>query len=116
MCWYILEYKVKQINLKPIFHWKLRSRWLPNANEIDTNNIKYTCPTRAPMPGDPMQPIFHWLALGLRAGDIANFSDRVVGNTNFSVFYIPTCWYSQHKILDPQPEDPTRVFLHRSVI
>ena len=23
--------------LSPIFHWKLGSRWLPNANEIDTN-------------------------------------------------------------------------------
>ena len=32
--------------LKPIFHWKLGLRWLPNANEIDTKNMKCTCPMR----------------------------------------------------------------------
>ena len=31
--------------LKPIFHWKLGLRWLPNANEINTKNMKCTCPT-----------------------------------------------------------------------
>ena len=30
---------------KPIFHWKLGSRWLPNANEINTKNMKCTWPT-----------------------------------------------------------------------
>ena len=34
------------IKLKPIFHWKLGSHWVPNANEIDTNNMKSTWPTR----------------------------------------------------------------------
>ena len=29
--------------LKPIFHWKLGS--IPNANEINTKNMKCTCPT-----------------------------------------------------------------------
>ena len=33
--------------LKPIFHWKWGSRWVPNANEIYTKNMKYTCPTPA---------------------------------------------------------------------
>ena len=28
--------------LKPIFHQKLGSRWLPNANEIYTKNMKCT--------------------------------------------------------------------------
>ena len=28
---------------RPIFHWKLRLRWLPNTNEIDTN-MKSTSP------------------------------------------------------------------------
>ena len=32
---------------KPIFHWKWGSRWVPNANEIYTKNMKYTCPTPA---------------------------------------------------------------------
>ena len=27
-------------------HWKLRSGWLPNAKEIDKNNMKCTCPTQ----------------------------------------------------------------------
>ena len=33
-------------NFKPIFHQKLRSRWLPTANEIDTNNMKCRWLTR----------------------------------------------------------------------
>ena len=33
------------MGLKPIFHRKLGSRWVPNANEIYTKNMKYTWPT-----------------------------------------------------------------------
>ena len=33
-------------SLKPIFHQNQHSRWLPNANDIDANNMKYTWPTR----------------------------------------------------------------------
>ena len=33
------------IQVKPIFNWKLGSRWLPNANEINTKNMKCTWPT-----------------------------------------------------------------------
>ena len=57
--WYITD------NLKPIFHWKLGLRWLQNANEINTKNMKCTCPTPAPTPEGPTPPIFHW-ELGLR--------------------------------------------------
>ena len=60
--------------LKPIFHWKLSSCWLTNANEMDTNNMKSTWPTPAPRIGDPMPHIFHLLTLGVGIG----------GNTNFS--------------------------------
>ena len=35
-----------QVNVNSIFHQILRSRWVPNANEIDTNNMKCTCPTQ----------------------------------------------------------------------
>ena len=35
------------LSLKPIFHRKLGSRWVPNANEIYTKNMKYTWPTPA---------------------------------------------------------------------
>ena len=37
--------------IKPIFHRKLGLRWLQNAKEINTKNMKCTCPTPAPTPG-----------------------------------------------------------------
>ena len=40
--------------LKPIFHQKLGSRWLPNANEIYTKNMKCTWPTRKLCVGYPL--------------------------------------------------------------
>ena len=45
-------------SIKPIFHRKLHSRWLPNANGMDKNNMKCTWSTR-----DPKRPLFHLLAL-----------------------------------------------------
>ena len=51
-----------QINiycLKPIFHWVLGLRWLPNANEIDTKNMKCTWPAPEICVWYPTQPIFH---------------------------------------------------------
>ena len=35
----------KKEKIKPIFHWKRGSRWVPNANEIYTKNMKCTLPT-----------------------------------------------------------------------
>ena len=73
-------------NLKPIFQWKWGSRWVPNANEIYTKNMKYTCPTPAFC---PRQPIFHWLASGFGVGAYANFRFGVGGlasrNDNFHI-------------------------------
>ena len=46
----------------------MRLRRLPNANEINTKNMKFTCPTQRPKARDPTQPIFHWLAFGFRSG------------------------------------------------
>ena len=54
--------------LKPIFHWKLGWYWLPNANEMSTNNMKCTWPIQKLCVGDPAQPIFHWFALGFALG------------------------------------------------
>ena len=34
-------------SFEPIFHWKWGSRWVPNANEIYTKNMKCTWPTPA---------------------------------------------------------------------
>ena len=55
---------VFHLKLKPIFHQKPCSRWLPNENEIDTNNMKSTWLTQAPTRGYPTRPILHLLALG----------------------------------------------------
>ena len=44
----------KSTKLKPIFHQKLGSRWLPNANEIYTKNMKFTWPTRKFCVGYPL--------------------------------------------------------------
>ena len=52
------------VTLKPIFQQKLCSCWQPNENEIDTNNMKSTWPTR----NSPIQTIFHQVALGLVLG------------------------------------------------
>ena len=35
----------KRTTIKPIFHWKWGSRWVPNANKIYTKNMKCTWPT-----------------------------------------------------------------------
>ena len=88
--------------LKPIFHWERCLRWLPNANEMDTNNMKCTCPTQDFCVGDPTQPVFHWLALGFCVRANANFKFCVEGDANLRVCVgskIPTCWYLQRKIL-----------------
>ena len=50
---------VSRETLKPIFNQKLRSRWLPNANEIDTDNMRSTW---------KIQTKFHQVALGLASG------------------------------------------------
>ena len=49
----------KFCSLKPIFHWKWGSRWLPNANEIYTKKMKCTWPTQEICVWDPTPPIFH---------------------------------------------------------
>ena len=40
------RFSLRFCNLKPIFHRKLGWRWVPNANEIYTKNMKCTCSTR----------------------------------------------------------------------
>ena len=70
---------------KPIFHCKLGLRWV-TWDEMSTNNMKCTWPTRNVCVGAPTQPIFHWLVLGFCVGGNANFMFPVGGNANFSVF------------------------------
>ena len=47
---------MKKDKFKPIFHQYPCSRWLPNTNKMDTNDMKSTWPMRAPMGGDPTRP------------------------------------------------------------
>ena len=72
--------------IKSIFHCKLGSRWVSNANKMSPNNMKCTWPTRKFCVGDPTQPIFHCLALGFCVGGNAYFMFCVGGNANFSAF------------------------------
>ena len=91
--------------VKPIFHWILGSRWPPNANEIDTNNINFYM-ANVRILGDPTPPIFHLLMLGVYVG----------GNANFTVFRY------QHAAGNcgvgglSQRQDPTQMVLRRSGI
>ena len=51
-----------------------------------TKKKKSTLPTQKLCIGDPTQPIFHRLALGVGVGGNANFRVSVGGNANFSLF------------------------------
>ena len=73
-------------NVKPIFHWKLCSRRLPNANESDTDNMKSTWPMQKFCVGDPTRPIFNLFAMGVCVGCNANFSVCFGDNTNVGIF------------------------------
>ena len=72
--------------LKPIFHWILGLSWLPNANEMDTNNMKSTWPMREFLRWGPNEPIFRLLAWGVGVGGKTNFSVCVGSNAIFSTF------------------------------
>ena len=58
-------------SLKPIFHRKFRSRWLPNANALGTNNMK---PIAYMANANPTlaQTIFHWLVFEFALGMIGS--------------------------------------------
>ena len=73
-------------NLRPIFHCKLGLSWVTNANEMSTNNMKSTWPTREFCVGDPMGPVFYLFALGVCVGGNTNFRVRFGVNANFSIF------------------------------
>ena len=66
-----LTFSSKSCTYKPIFHQKLRLRWLLNAREQETNNMKSTCPTQT-QPLRTQRELFHWVALGLAFGIIGS--------------------------------------------
>ena len=73
------------LTLMPIFHWKMGLLWIPNANEINTKNMKCTWPTPAPRVGHPANLYSTCSRWGF-AWVNANFRVGVGGNANFSVF------------------------------
>ena len=91
---------------------------------MTTNNMKCTWPTPTPRVGDPTQPIFHLLSLGVGFGGNANCRVGVGGNTNVRVCVGSTRLfrYQQVGISNAkfhvgglsQREDPTQMVLRRS--
>ena len=70
--------------LKPIFHQKLGSRWLPNANEIYTKDMKCTWPTPEFCVGYPLHLYSTDWRRGLALGLTQNLG-LASGNANFHI-------------------------------
>ena len=70
--------------LKPIFHCKIGSLWVPNANEMSTNKNEMYMPNAKILRWGP-NATYIPLVCVMRWGN-ANFTFRVGGNANFSVF------------------------------
>ena len=89
-------------NIKPIFHLKTGLRWVPDANENYTKNMKCTCPTRKIFVGTQRNLYFTGLRLGFTLGktQLLGFaSGKNVKNWRHLTQKIPTCWYPQRKSL-----------------
>ena len=99
----------RSLPLKPIFHRKLGLRWLQNAKEINTKNMKCTCPTPAPTPEAQRHLYSTDWRRGLTSGVTQITPDVRVFTPDARVFTpdvrvcvgckIPTCWYPERKIL-----------------
>ena len=90
-----------QQTIKPLFHQKMRSRWRPNANEINTINMKLICPRQAQLSGTQRKPYStcsrwgsrlvhrgsHWVH---RGSHWVHRGSRWVHKAFFRVFYAPT--------------------------
>ena len=66
-------------------------RWLPNTNEIDTNNMKLTCQIQTQFSHTQCKPYSDGRRWGSRW---VNRSLRWV----YEAFSIPTCWYRQREL------------------
>ena len=60
----------RRFGVKPVFHWKTLSCWLPNANGIDTNNMKPSIPNTNYIP---------WDCVAARVGSTRPFGYQHVG-------------------------------------
>ena len=75
---------ITDVALKPIFHWKWGSRWLPNANEIQPQKM-YLENTRILRLGPNATYIPLTRVGGFALGDTKNLRHPTQK--------IPTCWY-----------------------
>ena len=75
--------------VKPIFHQKTGLRWVPDANEMYTKNMKCTCSTRKCCVGTQRNLYSTGWRWGFASGEtqILAFSDTNITQN------IPTCWY-----------------------
>ena len=102
-CPYYLPLPYGTWSLKPIFHRKLGLRWLQNAKEINTRNMKCTCPTPAPTPAPTPGTQHHLYSTGnwvcvcyptrrnLHKKNEMYMADA--RNWRHLTQKIPTCWY-----------------------
>ena len=94
----------------PIFHQKMCLRWVPNAREYETNNMKCIYAQCKPNPRIPNANYIPLAHVGSRVGHyrltLGTISWRwallahVLGlRWVRKAFQIPTCWYSQREIV-----------------
>ena len=91
----------------------------PTQMKSTPKKTKCTQPAREICVWDPLQPIFHWLALGFCVGANTNLKICIGGNTNYSVFRYQHVGISNAKFRVrglSQRKDPTQMFLRRSGI
>ena len=81
---FLYSIKLQSIRIKPIFHRKLGSRWVPNAKEIYTKNMKYTWPTPAFCVGTQRNLYSTDWRRGLALG-LTQILGLASGNANFHI-------------------------------
>ena len=85
-------FSLSEGGVKPIFHQKTCSGWLPNANEIDANSMKSTWPMRCQR--EIAQCELHSASLRWVSCWVDWYFRWVR-----KAFWIPTWWYRQRKPL-----------------
>ena len=105
--------------LEPIFHCELGSRWVTNANEMSTKNMKCAWPTRKFCIGDPLNLYSTDSRWGFALG-VTQILGLALGETQILAFLDTNMLVSPMRNCDigglSQSQDPTRMVLRRSGI
>ena len=90
---------IASFRLKPIFHQKTGLRWVPDANEISTKNMKCTCPTQRPN-ARTLRHLYstgNWVCVCYpMQRNVHTKNEMYMANTRnwrHLTQKIPTCWY-----------------------